>query len=253
MFRVITVVTTSYLLIGCLDNEPEGSVTTPKDLSRISFNKTIRFPVETVIPVKLTADSSCTMGQKLVPLDTHDGFLSFRYQKCASKSVTTVVNEDNIQIIWAWEMPIGSPLQHRYPPLMIENNNKPPEDYLNDLYTTDGERKYCKRLEKLPNIWEIKNIGFTPIPSPPSNTEIFAEWTPPSELSKTEREALAGAKINKAHKEHHERFRDQESINRICDNLPIASYIFFEDEYVLIMPRYFVLVLDVTSIKYHKK
>lgn len=254
MYRALKITVFACLLTGCGATEIDKDVTEISNLSDVSFSKTVRFPLETVLPLNPLLDTSCTLEQEVLPFKTNGQFLSFRYQKCDSKSVKTVVDNDSLKINMMSDMPVGQPLEHKYPPLKIQSDNrKSPEDYLKDLYMTEEEAKYCKRVEKSANIWEFKNIGFSPIQRGPSNEEIFADWTPPPNLSKRQLEELRGTKISEVSREHYARFVEQETINRVCDNLPLAAYIFFEDEYVLIMPRYFAPILDITSIKYHVK
>lgn len=252
MLRVIIVTVSGCLLFGCQASENNKTVDKDKGLSPTSFSKTVRFPVESVLAVNPILDTSCTIAQKIAPIYLGDEFISFRYQECDSKSVTTTVDQGTVEIIMVLKSPYSEPFLYEYPPLTIKTGNiKTPEEYLDDLYTTDGERRYCKRFEKSTGIWEIKNVEYSRIPGLP--TDFFADFEPPIGHSKSEKEKLMLEMVSKYYAERDKKFDHQMKINRICEKLPLATYLFFEGEYVLTMPRSYAPILDMTSIKYHKK
>lgn len=253
MLRVITSIVSGCLLFGCQASEPGIVVVIDEELSPTSFSESVNFPVGTVMAVDPVLDMSCTMAYKtkIVPIYAGDEFLSFRYQDCEPHSVSTIVDQGSVEIIWEMHSPFGKPFQYKTLPLKIETGNtKPPKDYLDGLYTTDGERRYCKASEKSSGIWEIKNIEISPIPRPSKlhlDPELFKG------LSRNDEIKQRLEIYEKHHAEHYKKFEHQDKINRICGKLPTGSYFFFEGEYVLIMPRYYTPILDITSIKYHRK
>ncbi len=157
MFRIIISIITVCFLFGCQAYENQEKVEKNLDLSQISFSETVRFPVELVLSIKPYTDPSCTIVQKIVPIYTGDEFISFRHQNCDSKWITAMADEGNVEVTWEHEMPMGELLQFKYPPIIItKGNTKTPSEYLDDLYTTDEERRYCDSIEKAIGIWEIK-------------------------------------------------------------------------------------------------
>jgi len=252
MFRAIVITLSGCLLSGCQSSEDDKVVEKDKGFYSTSFSETVSFPLETVLPENPILDVSCAISHKIVPIYLGNEFISFDYQKCDSYAVTTVVDNGSVEIIWELNNEFGKSSKFTTPPLIIETGNiKPPEEYIDNLYTTDGERRYCIPFEKSTGIWEIKNVGYSPIPDLPTN--FFDNFVPPIALSNDEKSKLRFEMASKYYAERDKKYDHQIKINRTCEKLPLAAYLFFQGEYILIMPKYYQPILDISSIRYHRK
>jgi len=258
MLRVIIITITGCLLFGCAEHQENSTAVKEPDLSKVRFSETVRFPVEKAVSVKPVTNWSCITANKIIPIFSGEDFISFDYQDCDSTSLRTIVDQGKIEIIWEYESLYGGePRQfENYPALtFVKANNKSPYEFLEGLYTIDEERDYCLINEIYEGIWEFNPVGYSTIPKPPPhNLPIYAPRG--SKLNHEERKVKAKIyyeKVREHNNKHYEKYTEQQRINRICDQLPYTFYFFFEGEYVLKMPKLPPPVLNLTSIRYHKK